>query len=352
MKKLIIVGTKADSGKGGISTALTGYLDGLEASGVDYTFIVSHDGDKNTLLCWISALIKVKLLAIRYRSNAVFWFHCGPWLSLTRKFTLAIAPRLFGAETIGHIHSPSFNQYITGNGLTRTLLSVALSPYKKLIAITPWWHDLMQDKGIDKPIILSPNPNSGHSCQVAKQYLKVPRKTEQLPSTVNILTMARMVEGKGVETVIEAMAELPEHYKLVVAGDGEQLDEFKSLAALSSAKDRITFTGWVDGTQKDKLLREATLFCLPSTYDSFGMVFIEAMAYDLPVVAYGWGPINDVVTSDVGQCCLQVTKEEVVDKINLVVDDLQRYSGHGPKTVLTRYAPEQVAANIVKLLQR
>lgn len=351
MKKLFVVGTKADSGKGGISTALTGYLEGLKANGVDYTFIVSHDGDKNTLLCWFSALIKIKLFAIKYRSNAVFWFHCGPWLSLTRKFTLALAPRLFGADTIGHIHSPTFNQYINGGWLSRTLLSLSLAPYRKLIALTPWWQALMQQKGIKKPITVVPNPNSNESCKTAEYYLNSPRLVETSPETINILTMARMVEGKGIETMIEAMSLLPEHFNLVIAGDGNKLDEYKQKAQKSGQSDRITFTGWVDGQQKDELLKQATIFCLPSSYDSFGMVFIEAMAYDLPVIAYGWGPIKDVVTDNVGQCCEVVTKEEVSNKIISVSDNLQVYAGQGPKMVLSHYMPKQVAAHIVGLLK-
>lgn len=352
MKKLFIVGTKADSGKGGISTALTGYLEGLDANGIDYTFIESHDGDKNTLLCWFKALVKIKIFAIRYRSDAVFWFHCGPWLSLFRKFTLALAPRLLGAETLGHIHSPTFNRYIHGNRLTRALLTLSIVPYKKLVALTPWWQQLMISNGLKKPIIVSPNPNSTNSCLIAEQYLRSPREIEPATTDVTILTMARMVDGKGVDTMIEAMTQLPKHFKLVIAGDGNKLEDFKAMAETTGQSDRITFTGWVDGAQKDTLLKQATMFCLPSTYDSFGMVFIEAMAYDLPVIAYGWGPIKDVVTDNVGQCCETVTKSEVSSKIKWVSEHLSLYSGQGPKTVLSHYTPKQVAANIVELLKK
>lgn len=352
MKKLFIVGTKADSGKGGISTALTGYLEGLDANGIDYTFIESHDGDKNTLLSWLKALVKIKFFAIRYRSDAVFWFHCGPWLSLFRKFTLALAPRLFGAETLGHIHSPTFNRYIHGNRLTRALLTLSIVPYKKLVALTPWWQEMMKQQGIVKPILVSPNPNSSYSCAIAEQFIKEPRTVDTSPKTITILTMARMVEGKGIETVIEAMSDLPEQYNLIIAGDGEKLDAYKLMAKQSAQSNRIAFTGWVSGSQKNELLKQASIFCLPSTYDSFGMVFIEAMAYDLPVIAYGWGPIKDVVTENVGQCCETVTKSEVSSKIKWVSEHLSLYSGQGPKTVLSHYTPKQVAANIVELLKK
>ncbi len=351
MKKLIIVGTKADVGKGGISTALTGYIDGLTHHDIEYQFVVSHDGDRNTLVVWVLALVQMLKLAIKYRTNAVFWFHCGPWLSLVRKFTLAIVPRMLGATTVGHIHSPTFNQYINGNVFMRAFVSLVLSPYKTLVALTPWWRTLLHDKGIKKNIIVSPNPNSAHSCSVAQNFLEQPKSVPNHLSPVNILTMARMVEGKGIEVMIEAMSSLPQHYRLTIAGDGNKLTTFKALAQQSKAKERIHFTGWVNGERKDQLLREATLFALPSTYDSFGMVFIEAMAYDLPVLAYGWGPINDVVTDDVGQCCAEVTSQEVVKKIEYLIDHIKDYSGSGPNKVISNYTPEQVAQNIIRLLQ-
>ncbi|WP_286265520.1 glycosyltransferase family 4 protein [Thalassotalea atypica] len=349
MKKLIIVGTKADSGKGGISTALTGYIEGLEAHNIDYEFVVSHDGDRNSIVCWIIALVKIKLLALRYRSNAVFWFHCGPWLSMTRKFTLAVVPRILGAKTIAHIHSPTFNQYINGSLFTRFFLRLVMLPYSKIVALTPWWKSLMQERGIEKPIIISPNPNNSFSCQIAKQYLDNPRNIKS-NDTVKILTMARMVDGKGIETVISAFELLPEHYTLTIAGDGVQLEHYQSMASLSEANDRIEFTGWIDGEQKHSLMSQADIFCLPSTYDSFGMVFIEAMAYDLPVIAYGWGPINDVVTPEVGECCQSVSATEVADKIKIVAQNRAKYSGFGPNRVLTYYTPEQVAKNIIEQL--
>jgi len=146
------------------------------------------------------------------------------------------------------------------------------------------------------------------------------------------------------------MLNLPEHCILTIAGDGPLLSKYKVLVETLGLYKRVTFTGWIDGEEKENLLKEADLFCLPSTYDSFGMVFIEAMAFDLPVVAYGWGPINDVVTPDVGECCQAPTVDDVTKSILKVLTKLEQYSGQGPQKVSLLYTPKKVVQNIINLL--
>jgi len=350
VKKLVIVSTVVDGGKGGISSALQGYINGLEALYIPYDIVESHRQDKPLLITWIKAFWQILLLSIKHRKNIVFWFHCGPWLSGFRKFTLALAPCLLGCKTIGHIHSPTFNNYLSGGKVSQTLIKVSLLPFKQLIMLTPWWQKLLTEHKITKSSIVSPNPNSELYCNIAQSYLTKPRKFNSEKDTFEIVTMARLVEGKGVDLVIDALEQLPENYRLTIAGDGPLKNQLEIQVKEHGLCSRITFLGWIDGTQKEELLRSADLFCLPSTYDSFGMVFIEAMAFDLPVIAYGWGPINDVVDSEVGQCCTEANTEEVIRCVKHVCSDLSIYSGKGPARVIEQYTPIAVAKNIIKLL--
>jgi len=350
VKKLVIVSTKVSSGKGGISSALQGYINGLEELSVPYQLVESHSEEKRMLSTWLLAFWQITKLALKHRKNIVFWYHLGPWLSSSRKFSLALIPRLLGCKTIAHIHSPTFNDYLSKPGKSNFLIKLALKPFSKLVMLTPWWQRLLVKHDINNASIVSPNPNSSAYCQVAQGYVEQPRVLKKNQETFEILTMARLIEGKGVDLVITAIAKLPEHYKLTIAGDGPLKASLVQQVKRLGIEGRVVFTGWIDGEKKDNLLRNSDVFCLPSTYDSFGMVFIEAMAFDLPVIAYGWGPINDVVDSEVGQCCNQATENEVKRCIEYVCGNLSAYCGKGPKRVITHYTPEAVAKNIVKLL--
>ncbi|MEE9216987.1 MAG: glycosyltransferase, partial [Anaerolineales bacterium] len=110
-----------------------------------------------------------------------------------------------------------------------------------------------------------------------------------------ILSMARLVRGKGVDVMIGALADLPNSYHCTIAGDGPERRRLEALASSLGVMERVTFTGWVSGDSKYHLLESADIFCLPSTRDSFGIVYIEAMAYGLPIVAVRSRGIPDVV---------------------------------------------------------
>jgi glycosyltransferase involved in cell wall biosynthesis len=112
---------------------------------------------------------------------------------------------------------------------------------------------------------------------------------------LNVLTMSRLVAGKGTDIAIRAVAEVTDGLRLVIAGDGDQKESLMTLARGLHVEDRVQFVGWVTGDEKRELLRQADVFCLPSTYDVFPMSVVEAFAFGVPVVASRWGGIPDLV---------------------------------------------------------
>jgi glycosyltransferase involved in cell wall biosynthesis len=99
-----------------------------------------------------------------------------------------------------------------------------------------------------------------------------------------VLLLSRLDPKKGVEILIDAFKLLKdETWRLVVAGDGPR-DYVASLKERAGKSERIVFTGWVEGEQKEALLRDAALFALPSRHENFGLSVMEAMARGVPVL--------------------------------------------------------------------
>jgi Glycosyltransferase len=195
-----------------------------------------------------------------------------------------------GARTILQVHAPEVDRYLN-NRLQKWLLTLAFRPADRVCLLTRWWREKMWDAGIRSELRVVHNPLPS----VLEQTAKCDVAPKSQNASVTVLSMARLVPGKGVDVVIRAMAMLPHHVRLVVAGDGKERKALESLARELGVENRVSFVGWAEGETKTRLLQEADIFCLPSTYDAFPMSMVEAMAFGVPVVAVRWGGIPDMV---------------------------------------------------------
>lgn len=108
-----------------------------------------------------------------------------------------------------------------------------------------------------------------------------------VPRQVELLTIGRLEARKGVRTAIEAVLthnkSAEQKWSLNIIGSGP--DE-RELRALARSDANISFLGSVDDGSKRRLLRSSSaLLCPALRGESFGLVLLEAMASELPVVA-------------------------------------------------------------------
>lgn len=97
-----------------------------------------------------------------------------------------------------------------------------------------------------------------------------------------ILVLARLHEKKGIDTLLRALA-LVHGAWLWIAGDGELRPELERLASKLGVADRVRFLGW--RADRGALLRAADILALPSRYEPFGTVMVEAWQTNVPLVA-------------------------------------------------------------------
>jgi len=97
-----------------------------------------------------------------------------------------------------------------------------------------------------------------------------------------LLALGRLHENKGFDTLIRALARLPDHY-LWLAGDGPLADSLRRLAAETGIAERVRFLGW--RTDTPALYAACDAFVCPSRHEPFGNIIVEAWAQRVPVVA-------------------------------------------------------------------
>lgn len=121
-----------------------------------------------------------------------------------------------------------------------------------------------------------------------------------------LVAVGRLVERKGLGTIVAALAELPDA-ELVVAGgpcrsqlgEDPEAERLTALARRYGVADRLHLRGSVARADVPVLLRSADVVVCVPWYEPFGMVAVEAMACGVPVVASGVGGMVDTVVDGV-----------------------------------------------------
>lgn len=117
--------------------------------------------------------------------------------------------------------------------------------------------------------------------------LPFPMPAQPAPRTSKtVLAVGRLVHTKGFDVLLNAWAIVNEHapdWKLMIVGEGEERPPLEALRDQLGLRSSVTLPGiYPDVTQA---YEQASIFCLSSRYEGFGLVLIEAMAFGLPIVS-------------------------------------------------------------------
>lgn len=101
-----------------------------------------------------------------------------------------------------------------------------------------------------------------------------------------ILAVGRLVPEKGFHDLINAFITLDTDWKLVIAGASDHEDSYsKQLKQQASSDPRIVMTGFIKGAELGEILSNAGFFVLPSYHEGLPIALLEAMSYNLPIIA-------------------------------------------------------------------
>jgi L-malate glycosyltransferase len=101
--------------------------------------------------------------------------------------------------------------------------------------------------------------------------------------------------NKGLDILLSACKDLPFNYTIKIGGTGIHEQYYKDMAIADNLESKAIFYGAVSPDQINLFYSEISLFVLPSRYETFGIVLIEAMATGIPVIATRCGGPEDIV---------------------------------------------------------
>lgn len=116
-----------------------------------------------------------------------------------------------------------------------------------------------------------------------------------------IVHFGRVRKYKAIDVVIKAFAQIREklaHTKLIVIGDGPELDNLKGLAARLGLGESVEFTGRVETEKMVEILNRSHLFMNASPKEGWGLTVVEANACGVPVVGSDRPGLKDSILHD------------------------------------------------------
>ena len=193
--------------------------------------------------------------------------------------------------------------------------------------------------GIDLPFWKSLRKNSGR--------LK--------SNSIHILCVARHYPRKGIADLLKAFKKVIAshiHIHLTLVGGGPQLNQNRRLANQLNISANVSFVGdLVNQQQLAEYYQNADIFCLPSYHETFGLVFLEAMFFDLPIVAYASSAVPEVVNNGCGFLCPPGDVDCLSKKLLILAqnEQLRKIMGQKGKLNVERFSWLNSARELLRL---
>lgn len=176
-----------------------------------------------------------------------------------------------------------------------------------------------------------------------------------------MLTVARLTEkdrGKGIDKVLQALPVVLSKFPTVqylVVGEGPLKEELTALAARLGVHKHVHFLGRVSDEKLAELYSSASVFVMPSSKEGFGIVYLEAWAHGVPVIAGKHDAGSEVVTH--GLNGLTVNPDSVSEIVEAIVwllshpTEAHKMGQAGYETVKRLYTHEHFRARLAEILQ-
>ncbi|MCS1350123.1 glycosyltransferase family 4 protein [Mechercharimyces sp. CAU 1602] len=152
----------------------------------------------------------------------------------------------------------------------------------------------------DKKVTVIPNgvplPEEGH---VTAEELKQLRASYSKPEEKLIFFVGRLVIEKGIHLLLQALPAVIEqepNVKLLIAGEGYYDKELHALRDRLGLQEKVEFLGFIKDELRDQIYRIADLCVFPSKFEPFGIVALEALAHQTPVIVSDSGGLKEVIT--------------------------------------------------------
>ncbi len=167
--------------------------------------------------------------------------------------------------------------------------------------------------------------------------------------------IGRMVEQKGPRYFIEAIPKIMKEFsqvRFVLVGDGWQLNEIKNLVSSYGLNQFVKVMGFVSDDMLRKIMKSCDIIVIPSIYEPFGIVALEAMALGTVVVASDVGGLSEIIDDEKDGIKVPPRNPDAIAKavIRLLNDEnLMKFLSANAKEKVKKYSWREVALKTMEV---
>lgn len=173
--------------------------------------------------------------------------------------------------------------------------------------------------------------------------------------TFGFISVGGMLYKKGFDILLEAFDAVHKKYpntRLTVCGGEDKEQNYPELVKRYDLGDAFRFTGRISREECAQYMRENQIFVLPSRAETFGVVYIEAMACGLPIIQTKIGAWTMLTTPETG---LAVDTENVPQLADAMISVMEHYDSYDPQTIRTycreNFSGEGVARQLTDIYE-
>ncbi len=339
---------------GGMSEYARGLVDGLKARGESVHVRVAPGRGSPQLR---AARLLPQLVEDRARTRAprllaLAWSPVGvaAW-ALRRSMGLRYEVVTYGLDVLEPLRSPK----------TRSWALRVLGGADRVWSISRYTRDCVAAMGIDerKLGLLPPGVNWQRFGAASIERCRALRDEFRLDGKRIVLSVGRLVRRKGHDLVLRALRDLPDDVVYWVVGDGPEREALEDLARELDVADRVRFAGALAADDVDAAYGVSQVFALPTRempesgdVEGFGIVYLEANAAGLPVVATACGGCGDAVVD--GESGLLIPTEDpagLASALRRLLDDpelARALAAHGLRRAQQEFDWSRVVSPLLK----
>lgn len=276
--------------RGGVSSVVNSYYDAGLDKLCDLTYLPTmEDGSKFKKL-FVAACARLRFESL-IKKNDILHVHMSSDNSFYRKAVFIRKAYREKKKIIIHMHGSTFDLFYLErcNDRQKAQVREIFGMADRVIALSQNWKTFLAQYLCEESKI-----------QVIYNAVSLPAPYEKDYANRKMLFLGILGQRKGTYDLIEVLPELFRKYPdahVYFGGDGER-EQAEKLCVEKGIADHVTFLGWVKGAEKERLLRECSIYVLPTYHEGMPMSILEAMSYGMAVVSTYVGGIPHIIMDE------------------------------------------------------